>query len=104
MQADQSTLDEAKRALSQYRRSLKDKALRAYQEEWVRHRRELKILNRVKLAVTDMSGPEPAPKHPFTHTRTWASCQVDSFQCSLVARRDVAGDARFAVFMRSSFY
>jgi hypothetical protein len=44
-QTGQATLGEAKRRVSRYRSSLKQKALLAYQEEWVRLWRESKILN-----------------------------------------------------------
>jgi hypothetical protein len=52
-QADQATLGKAKRKLSRYRSSQYQKALVAYQKEWVCRRKELKILSRGKLPVTD---------------------------------------------------
>jgi hypothetical protein len=58
VRADQATLGKAKRKVSQYRSSRHRKALVAYQEEWVRSQRELKILNRGKQPVMDMSGPD----------------------------------------------
>jgi hypothetical protein len=58
VQADRATLAKAKRKVAQYRDSQRQKALVAYQEEWVRRRRELKILSRGKLPVTDMSGSD----------------------------------------------
>jgi hypothetical protein len=58
VQADRATLAKAKRKVAQYRGSQRQKALVAYQEEWVRRRRELKILSRGKLPVTDMSGSD----------------------------------------------
>ena len=57
-QANQATLSKAKRRLSRYRSSLKQKAVLAYQEEWVRRQRESKILNRGKLPVTDIGGQD----------------------------------------------
>jgi hypothetical protein len=58
LQVSQSTLDEAKKRLFRYRSSLRDKALRAYQEEWVRRQRESKILNRGKQPAMDVSGTD----------------------------------------------
>ena len=58
VQADRVSLAKAKRKVAQYRSSQRQKALSAYREEWVRHRRELKILSRGKLPVTDMSGSD----------------------------------------------
>jgi hypothetical protein len=58
LQVGQSTLDEAKKRLFRYRSSLRDKALRAYQEEWVRRQRESKILNRGKQPAMDISGTD----------------------------------------------
>ena len=40
----------------------------------------------------------------FTDPRTWASCRVDGFRCSLITGRDVAGDSRLTLFVRSSLY
>jgi len=37
-------------------------------------------------------------------TRTWASCHVDGFRCSLVAHRDVAGASRLALFISARLY
>src|SRR5277367_5097620 len=36
IQAEQAVVDKAQNSLSNYRRSLREKALRVYQEEWVR--------------------------------------------------------------------
>src|SRR2546423_5269314 len=52
LQADRATINETKRRLSRYRSSLEQKALHAYQEEWVRTQRKLKILNRGNLFRT----------------------------------------------------
>ena len=51
-------MDKTQNSLSNYRRSLLQKALRAYQEEWVRTQRELKILNRGKQPAVDMDRTE----------------------------------------------
>jgi len=48
LQAQQAVVEKAQNSLSYYRRSLRQKALCAYQEEWVRTQRELKILSRGK--------------------------------------------------------
>ena len=56
VQTDRATLDKAKRKVSRYRSSQRQKALVVYQEEWVRRRRDLKILCRGKLLVTDGDG------------------------------------------------
>ena len=58
LQAEQAAVDKAQYSLSNYRRSLLQKALRAYQEEWVRTQRELKILNRGKQQAMDMDRTE----------------------------------------------
>jgi hypothetical protein len=55
LQADRATINETKRRLSRYRSSLEQKALHAYQEEWVRTQRKLKILNRGKQPAIDIS-------------------------------------------------
>jgi hypothetical protein len=57
-QAEQAVVDTARNSLSNYRRSLLEKALRAYQKEWVRTQRELKILNRGKQPAMDMDRTE----------------------------------------------
>jgi hypothetical protein len=54
LQADQETLNKAKRRLYRYRSSLEEKALRVYREEWLRTQRKSKILNRGKLPAMDM--------------------------------------------------
>jgi hypothetical protein len=65
MEVDQATLDKAKRKLSCYHSSQHQKALVAYQEEWVQRRRELKILSRGELPVTDGDRlDEHHPLHP----------------------------------------
>jgi hypothetical protein len=46
----------------------------------------------------------PASEPLFTRTRTWASCHVDGFRCSLVAHRDVAGASRLALFISARLY
>jgi hypothetical protein len=43
----------------------------------------------------------PASEPLFNRTRTWASCHVDGFRCSLVAHRDVAGGSGLALFISS---
>lgn len=48
----------------------------------------------------DRSPPEPL----FTHPRTWTSYHVDGFRCPLITGRDVAGDSRLALFVRSILY
>ena len=58
MTADLSTLKEAKAKLSGYRNSLNRKALRAYQEEWVRTQRDSKILDGSKQTAIDFSGSD----------------------------------------------
>jgi hypothetical protein len=57
-QADQAIVDKAQRRLSRYRSSLEQKALRAYQEEWVRTQRESKILHRGKQPAPDIDRTE----------------------------------------------
>ncbi|KAL2440885.1 hypothetical protein ABEF95_008226 [Exophiala dermatitidis] len=56
-----ATLTEAKRRLASYRKTLKHAALRQHQEEWVRERRDWKILTRGKeqpgdICKTDLAG------------------------------------------------
>jgi hypothetical protein len=58
LQADQTAVDQAQTRLSNYRRSLRQKAVRAYQEEWVRAQRESKILNRGKQPAMDIDRTE----------------------------------------------
>ena len=58
VQTNRATLDKAKRKVSRYRSTQRQKALVVYQEEWVRCRRELKILSRGKLPMTGMSGSD----------------------------------------------
>jgi hypothetical protein len=58
LQAEQAVVDKAQNSLSNYRRSLRQKALYAYQEEWVRTRRELKILSRGKQPAMDVDRTE----------------------------------------------
>jgi hypothetical protein len=57
-QADRAVVKEAQNRLSHFFSSLEQKALRAYQEEWVRSQRELKILNRGKQPAMDMNGTD----------------------------------------------
>ncbi len=58
VQANQATLGKAKRRVFRYRSSLKQNALLAYQDEWIRRRRESNILNRGKQPVTVVRGQD----------------------------------------------
>lgn len=50
---DNQAFGNAKRRLTSYRKKLKQDALRQYQENWVRERRDWKILTRGKEVATD---------------------------------------------------
>jgi hypothetical protein len=100
-QAGQATLGEAKRRVSRYRSSLKQKALLAYQEEWVRLRKESKILNQGKQPVTDISGQDQLQslcllRPERRRLATWLASDAP-----LITDRDVAGNERFTLFVGS---